>query len=41
LVESLVQRNKIPVFISVVHPDGPYYRMAETQIIEEIVVESP
>ena len=29
LVDSLTQRGKTPVFISVVHPDGPFYRMAE------------
>jgi hypothetical protein len=29
LVDSLVKRGKIPVFISVVYPDAPYYRMAE------------
>ncbi|MBI2332680.1 MAG: FtsQ-type POTRA domain-containing protein [Chloroflexi bacterium] len=48
LVDSLVQRNKTPEFISVVHPDGPYYRMAEVTNLEEIeetqeetVVENP
>lgn len=43
LVDSLVQRNKTPIFISVVHPDGPYYRMAATNIEEtqETVVENP
>jgi hypothetical protein len=30
LVESLVSRRTIPEFISVEHPDGPFYRMAET-----------
>ena len=30
LVETLTQSGKSPTFISVVHPDGPYYRMAET-----------
>ena len=29
LIDSLAQRGKTPVFISVIHPDGPYYRMAE------------
>ena len=48
LVDSLVQRGKTPVFISVVHPDGPYYRMAattdteDTEITQEdTVVENP
>jgi hypothetical protein len=43
LVDSLIQRGKKPVYISVVHPDGPYYRMAETGFegTQEIVVESP
>jgi hypothetical protein len=39
LVASLVQRGRTPEFISVVHPDGPYYRMAETDL-EEIVEEN-
>ncbi|GAB1469498.1 hypothetical protein MASR2M66_03740 [Chloroflexota bacterium] len=30
LADSLSQRGKTPVFISVVHSDGPYYRMAKT-----------
>jgi hypothetical protein len=29
LVDSLMQRNLYPAFISVVHVDAPYYRMAE------------
>lgn len=41
LVESLGQRSRTPIFISVVHPDGPYYRMAETTDVEETVVENP
>lgn len=41
LVESLAQSGKTPEFISVVHPDGPYYRMAETTELEETVVENP
>ncbi|NWF63036.1 MAG: FtsQ-type POTRA domain-containing protein [Chloroflexi bacterium] len=41
LVDSLVQRNRTPVFISVVHPDGPYYRMAETTNLEESIEENP
>ena len=43
LVESLIQRNKIPEFISVVHPDGPFYRMEESTLeeTEETVVENP
>ena len=43
LVESLVQRNKTPIFISVVYPEGPFYRMAETTDLEtqETVVENP
>lgn len=35
LVDSLNQRGKTPVFISVVHPDGPYYRMAQTVLEAE------
>lgn len=35
LVDSLIQRGKTPEFISVVHPDGPYYRMAEVTEVEE------
>ncbi len=36
LVDSLTQRGKTPVFISVVHPDGPFYRMTKTTpIVEE------
>jgi hypothetical protein len=30
LVDSLVSRGKSPMFISVVYPDAPFYRMAET-----------
>jgi hypothetical protein len=30
LVDSLVSRGKTPIFISVVYPDAPFYRMAET-----------
>jgi cell division septal protein FtsQ len=50
LVESLTQKSKVPEFISVVHPDGPYYRMAEVTEIEdveevteteEVVIENP
>jgi hypothetical protein len=41
LVDSLVQRNKTPEFISVVYADGPYYRMAETSNLEETVEENP
>jgi hypothetical protein len=43
LVESLVQRNKTPIFISVVYPEGPFYRMAEAADFEtqETVVENP
>ncbi|MCZ2128146.1 MAG: FtsQ-type POTRA domain-containing protein [Anaerolineales bacterium] len=29
LVNSLLQENKTPQFISVVYPDGPYYRMSK------------
>lgn len=36
LVDSLAQRGKTPVFISVVHPDGPYYRMPETTTVDGI-----
>ena len=50
LVDSLTQKSKVPEFISVVHPDGPYYRMAEVTEIEdveevteteEVVIENP
>lgn len=34
LIDSLTQRGKTPVFISVVHPDGPFYRMAESSLEE-------
>lgn len=40
LVESLAQRGKTPIFISVVYPDGPYYRMADAAAGEP-VVENP
>jgi len=40
LVDSLVQKGKTPQFISVVHPDGPYYRMAEVTEVEEAVTET-
>jgi cell division protein FtsQ len=36
LVDSLNQRGKTPIFISVVHPEGPYYRMTKTDLeVEE------
>ena len=35
LVDSLTQKGKIPEFISVVYPDGPYYRMKKAVIVEE------
>ncbi|MDP1545238.1 MAG: FtsQ-type POTRA domain-containing protein, partial [Anaerolineales bacterium] len=35
LVGSLSARRITPEFISVVYPDGPYYRMAETDEINE------
>ena len=38
LVDSLVKRGKIPVFISVVYPDAPFYRMAEVASKELPVV---
>lgn len=51
LVDSLTQQGKSPEFISVIHPDGPYYRMKEAanaeegqqldQETEETVVENP
>lgn len=43
LVDSLIQKGKTPEFISVVHPDGPYYRMAETGLegTQEAIVENP
>ncbi|MBL8063209.1 MAG: FtsQ-type POTRA domain-containing protein [Anaerolineales bacterium] len=39
LVDSLTQRGRTPVFISVVHPDGPFYRMAAT-VPEETIEEN-
>lgn len=43
LVDSLVQRGTKPIYISVVYPDGPYYRVAEADLEEsqEIVIENP
>lgn len=43
LVDSLNQRGKVPVYISVEHPDGPYYRMPQSDAEEtqEVVVENP
>ncbi len=35
LVDSLMTRRIIPEFISVVYPDAPFYRMAETGFEEE------
>jgi hypothetical protein len=34
LVDSLASRGKSPAFISVVYPDAPFYRMAETNVQE-------
>jgi hypothetical protein len=34
LVDSLVSRGRIPVFISVVYPDAPFYRMANVEVQE-------
>lgn len=34
LVDTLTVSNKTPEFISVVHPDGPFYRMAENGLEE-------
>jgi hypothetical protein len=31
LVNSLMNRGKVPVFISVVYPDAPFYRMADLE----------
>lgn len=39
LVDTLTAGNKVPEFISVVHPDGPFYRMAESGF-EEITEEN-
>lgn len=36
LVDSLVERGKIPEFISVAYPDAPYYRMSKDQSSESI-----
>lgn len=43
LVDLLIQRGTKPVYISVVYPDGPYYRLAEASLEEtqEIVAENP
>lgn len=43
LVDSLISQGKTPEFISVVHPDGPYYRLAEAEVdesTEELFVDS-
>ncbi|MBC7877232.1 MAG: FtsQ-type POTRA domain-containing protein [Anaerolineales bacterium] len=32
LVDSLVSRNQVPEFISVVYPDAPFYRMKEATV---------
>lgn len=43
LVDSLTAQGKTPEYISVVHLDGPYYRMAETETdesTEELFVDS-
>lgn len=40
LVDSLGQQGKAPVYINVEYPEGPYYRLAESDT-EEIVVENP
>ncbi len=37
LVDSLVSRGRIPVFISVVYPDAPFYRMANVPVQEVTV----
>jgi len=34
LVDSLASRGRTPEFISVVYPDAPYYRMAQTEFQE-------
>ncbi|MCQ3937903.1 MAG: hypothetical protein DPW18_12755 [Chloroflexi bacterium] len=39
LVDTLTASSKVPEFISVVHPDGPFYRMAENGF-EEITEEN-
>ena len=39
LVDSLVARGKFPVFISVVYPEAPFYRMAEVEL-EEVTADS-
>lgn len=47
MVDSLASRNKKPEFISVVHPEGPYYRMAAApnleafDVTEETIIENP
>ena len=38
LVDSLASRGRIPVFISVVYPDAPFYRMANVEV-QEVTVE--
>ncbi|MBL8050898.1 MAG: FtsQ-type POTRA domain-containing protein [Anaerolineales bacterium] len=39
LVDSLIASRKVPQFISVVHPDAPFYRMTESPIVENTVDE--
>ena len=31
LVDSLTAQRKTPIYINVIHPDGPFYRMAEVE----------
>lgn len=38
LVDSLASRGRIPVFISVVYPDAPFYRMTNVEV-QEVTVE--
>jgi hypothetical protein len=39
LVNSLASRGRIPVFINVVYPDAPYYRMAKVPV-QEVTVDN-
>jgi hypothetical protein len=35
LVDSLTASRKTPIYINVIHPDAPFYRMAEVTETEE------
>ncbi|MBL8091953.1 MAG: FtsQ-type POTRA domain-containing protein [Anaerolineales bacterium] len=40
LVDSLIASRKIPSYISVAHADAPYYRLAESPVIESVTDET-